>query len=382
MATSCNPFMGEKTYDDGFFISSEPFYSYGRRWWRCDPWCKPKKGDWVGFWIALKKELSSDELDSIVNKIFDVEDEFSDTIHVESVEYSHKLPDIKFLVAFKKDSPYSLHDWMFDHFCEAFNNECELDYENREYVDWINYMGADEDWAIWESKFRYKDGTTKISFSSGNLNSDDYVLLSIKNYGRVSDNVLIIVRDWKDRSPRIVDCIEVTVEPNGEWSNVLSLNVRESIDFWMISVYKYPSEPCSYYFAEWPTSPNELIIGESPPPPSEEEPECVFVDKVSEVYLVVKQTGEMFYPGTELTVFHGTTLLCCGLIKNEGADGTCGMFIYDRNSGMYLDGVTKFLKSGDMWLASVELTPSPGEYVLEFHAVHEVGGELVVDDKV
>ena len=110
-------------------------------------------------------------------------------------------------------------------------------------------------------------------------------------------------------------------------------------------------------------------------------PKCVFVDKASEVYIVIKQTGEMFYPGTELTVLHGATLLCCGLIKNEGADGTCGMFVFDKNSGEYLDGVTKFLKSGDMWLASVELTPSPGDYVLEFHAVHLEDGKRVVDDK-
>jgi len=116
-------------------------------------------------------------------------------------------------------------------------------------------------------------------------------------------------------------------------------------------------------------------------PPPVEEPKCVFVDKASEVYIVIKQTGEMFYPGTELTVLHGATLLCCGLIKNEGADGTCGMFVFDKNSGEYLDGVTKFLKSGDMWLASVELTPSPGDYVLEFHAVHLEDGRRVVDDK-
>lgn len=109
-------------------------------------------------------------------------------------------------------------------------------------------------------------------------------------------------------------------------------------------------------------------------------PKCVFVDKTSDVYIILEPTGEIFYPGSELTIYYGTKLMCYGLIENVGADGVCGMLIYDKNSGKYLDGVTKTLKSGETWLASVELTPPPGEYVLEFQAIHEEDGRRVVDD--
>ena len=81
MATSCDPFLGEKRYDDRFYISSYPFSEYGRKWWYCDPQCKPKKGDWVGFWIALKKSLTSDEIQSIFDCISNVAENHSDTIH-------------------------------------------------------------------------------------------------------------------------------------------------------------------------------------------------------------------------------------------------------------------------------------------------------------
>jgi len=371
--------MGEKTYDDRLYIGTAPFY--GLKWWRCDPWCKPKRGDWVCFWICLKKKLTDVELDTIFNKIDEVEKQFKDTIVIEAKEYSWALPDIKFVVGFKKDSPYSLHDWMYNYFCSAFNNECGKPYAERTYIEWINYMGIDQDFPVWEVTFTYEDGTTKKSSRTAKLSPNESVKVTIKNYGRVPGKAYILIRDWKD-GYRFIDCFEVSVGANGSWSNTLSLEVVDPPDFWLVTVgYFVSADFCANYQELYTKSPNKLVIGEKPPTVVQK-PKCIFVDKATEAYIVIEQTGEQFYPGSELTVFYGATLLCCGLIKNEGADGECGMFVFDKNSGKYLDGVTKFLKSGEMWLASVELTPQPGDYELVFHATHREGDLHVVDDEV
>ena len=255
MATSCDPFLGEKRYDDRFYISSYPFSEYGRKWWYCDPQCKPKKGDWVGFWIALKKSLTSDEIQSIFDCISNVAENHSDTIHLETIEYSN-FPDIRFLVAFKKDSEQSLHDWMYNIFCQCFNNECGKPYDEREYIDWINYMGADRDWAILE-------WSGKVQF----LPPDECASVAACNYGRVPGTIQFVAVDKVGITTRFIKCFNVTLAPNQSYNLQACLDVRERPDDWSLWVIPFPWEDCSFWEREYPKSPNGLRVSTPPEQP-------------------------------------------------------------------------------------------------------------------
>jgi len=260
MATSCDPFLGEKRYDDRFYISSYPFSEYGRKWWYCDPQCKPKKGDWVGFWIALKKSLTSDEIQSIFDCIWNVAENHSDTIHLETIEYSN-FPDIRFLVAFKRDSELSLHDWMYNIFCQCFNNECGKPYDEREYIDWINYMGADRDWAIleWSGKVN-------------NLSPDECAYVTAYNHGRVPGDIQFVAVDRVGTTVRFIKCFNVTLAPDQSYNLEACLDIKERPDYWSLWVIPFPSEDCSYWEREYPKSPNGLRVSTPPEQPPEQPP--------------------------------------------------------------------------------------------------------------
>ncbi len=300
--TSCKPLSGKKKYDSRFRIDTPPFVNV--KWWYCDPWCKPKQGDWVGFWVGLKSRLTAGQINNIMTQITKIAEKFKDIIHLETIEYSANMPDMRFLVAFKRDSPYSLHDWMYKYFAGAFGN----------LIKWVNYMGCDEDFGIVEITGKYF-----------NLAPNECCEANIVNYGRVRAPYLLFVYDIVSEggsvSQRYVYCTTDQISANSSKPfNACLEVVDKNTRGWCVFVKHYPPYPCSVLSKNYPHSPNKLVIGTKPV----KRPKPKIVSE--NTYILYK--GKKLPPG-EYDIPYGSSVLCRVTVVNVGDEGDVRVVIRD-----------------------------------------------------
>lgn len=245
MGTSCSPLGTTKNYDDRVKLGTYPFSN--ESWWYCDPACIPKRGDWLLFWIILKKNVSLEDIDNALVKISnEINEKYDSIIHPEASEVT-LFPDAKILVAFKSDSTYNL--------AGLYNNIMSPYLET--YKDSVGYMGCNNDYPIIE----YSKNPSKPLYSP-----TESVEVQIFNYGRVDGTVYLHILDKSGVEYRSVHCEKITVQSNNSWKDTLSLEINDpNTESWRILLHgPFTTLTCTDIISNYPSSPNKLIFGEVP----------------------------------------------------------------------------------------------------------------------
>jgi len=354
MATSCKPFNGVKKYDSRLVIGISPFYEYGAKWWYCDPWCKPKQGDTVVFWFALKKNIGN-IVEDVFRKLDEIESRYSDEIWIPGTETT-PFPDLRVIVMFKKDSTRTLHDWG-NILCEVFNNECELPYAQREYVEWLNYMGADKDWAVWEL-VEYKKSAKPT----------ETIRLTIRNCGRVPGKLTVYAIDCKDGQYRLAGCREYTVNAGETFSKEYELVVKEEVDSWQVLWNYWGIPSCSEIRECYPPSKNSFVeVGNVAKP------------TIEHVKMVCE--GKEISSGGTLLVRRSATVDVVVVVKNEGVGGECAVRVWDADEEKAVATDSFYLNSNEEKTVKLHFKADKNRN-LKVESLYRLGSDWVVYDSV
>lgn len=242
MGTSCNPFLGKKTYDDRAKVSTAPYNQLS--WWRADPWCYPKRGDYVLFWFTFPTKDDWQRVLENIDTFRLVEQTFvnNEVYYVTGEGARYFMLDLKILVAFIKDAPKTLHDYgtIMESILSSYSE-----------VDWIQYMGTDSDLPIVVVQTPRN--------VSGSIGDNIVIDHSITNYGRVPANIYYLFIEYLQSGKKT--CLSsgsgITVEPNTMLKLRATVRMNEAISKICLD-YRWDSDftyLCSYYNK----SPNSLV---------------------------------------------------------------------------------------------------------------------------